>query len=184
MNPLFAGDARIAAQLVREGKVTAIYSCWGWIFICDAGSERAVAELYHVTSSLQIAGEAIVIEDTGKLQKYMYDIPEFADELMSFSEIPLVVWIAGAVNTPDRIKSETGETPFMLATDDLLAQTVHRCGKSVMVRIPEYGDPKIEQVLKAAGGIVPLQRRKTEAFQASVIRFGKGGTFQLEKRNH
>jgi L-threonylcarbamoyladenylate synthase len=184
MNELFADDSRKAAQGIREGKVTAIYSCWGWVFVCDAASMAAADSLLEITAGLDIAGESIVIDNTGKLNRFLKSIPEFADEIMSFSEHPLIAWFDGALNVSDKFRDRDGAAPFMIAHDDLLSQAVSRCGKTVYARIPAYQTAGIEEALKKAGCVIPLQRRRTEPFQHSEIRFRTDGTFQLDKKRN
>lgn len=181
MNPLFADDARKAAQSVRDGLVTAVYSMWGWVFLCDAQSEKNLTELRRIAATLTIAGSSVIIDHTGKLNKHLRQIPEFAEEMMSFSEKPLIVWFESALNVHDSLKDESGAAPFMLATDDLLSQVAARCGRTLYMLLPLAGDAGVDAALKSAGSIIPLQRRRQEPFLPSMIRFRADGSFQLEQ---
>jgi L-threonylcarbamoyladenylate synthase len=171
--------ARQCAHAIREGHVTALFTAFGWAFVCDPGNAKAVNELNSVTASIEQKYRTLLLDETGRLNRYLKEIPESASDIMEFSQKPLIVWFAGVLNVIPEIRDEHGAAPFLLTTDEVLKNTVYRFGKPILAVLMCDNTLQPEKALAAAGSVITLQRRKTEPFEPSVVRYEPGGSFRI-----
>jgi L-threonylcarbamoyladenylate synthase len=171
--------ARKCAHAIREGHVTALFTSFGWTFVCDPGNVKAVNKLTSVTASIEKKYRILLLDETGRLNRFLKEIPESAPDIMEFSQKPLIVWFAGALNVIPEIMDEQGAAPFLLTTDEVLKNTVYRFGKPILAVLMSDNTIQPEEVLAGADTVITLQRRKTEPFEPSVVRYESGGSFRI-----
>ncbi|HEX5001397.1 MAG TPA: hypothetical protein VFW78_02795 [Bacteroidia bacterium] len=181
MNVTDSEGAKICAHALREGKVAAVNLACGWTYLCDGTSPSAIKMLKQMAPDSAYP-DPLLIDTTGKLHKHLKELPDQISELMEFSVKPLIIWFSQAINVVPQAGDTAGAVPFMLASDELLKNTVYRLGKPVMARFPSLHAAPPADALKSAGCVVHLQRRKFEPFDPVIVHVGSEGTFRFEKK--
>lgn len=97
MNPEIQKEVVACVKMLKQRGLVIFPSETGWNLGSDAGDEESTALLMN-----QYAGHypAILLADSGRLQKYMVQIPESLYDLIDFTNKPLQVKFENAINIP------------------------------------------------------------------------------------
>jgi L-threonylcarbamoyladenylate synthase len=175
-------ESRECVHGIRNGNVTALFTSSGWTFLCDPDNGHTVSSFFEIMRGIEDSYVTLLIDDTGRLNRYLKEVPETAPDLMEFSERPLIVRFDHVLNVLPELRDDDGTVPFMLATDEVLKNAVYRFGRPVLAGFLADNTLQPDAALKSAGCVIPLQRRKTTPFEPALVHFGSRGAFRLIRK--
>lgn len=153
----------------------------GWCIGClitDAAAVAALAEQNYDHG-------AVLLEDEGKLNKFVRELPDTIWDLIRFSSKPLSLLLADAVNLPPQLLQESGEAMFRIPKDEFSSALLKKAGRPLFAALlPSQQQPSRETlILNKPGFVVNLRiSQKSTPEQLVIIRLAPSGRIQFIKK--
>lgn len=162
---------------LRRGEIAVFPASTGWMAACDISNKNAT-ELLH--SSDKGDHPAILLSDTGNLQRYLKEIPESMFQLIEYSEKPIHLFLDAAISLPHGIDPE--KVAFTFAIDEFSKSLTAGFGKPLFtVCLKSRNHPeKNENMFNSPTYVVNLRSSaKNNIDNLVVVRFSKTGSFTI-----
>ena len=128
INPQIENEINLGVQALRRGEPVVFPGETGWNIGCDLSKIEMVKNMMSDDSFIF---PTLLLDDAGKLNKYLKVIPEMLWDLSEFSTRPLNLIVENVVNLPKEIVNELGETTIRIVKDDFTKMLLHKFGKPV-----------------------------------------------------
>ena len=181
MNQQIVNEISKCVQTLRDGGYIIFPNEIGWCIGCflsdTANVNRLAAENYEFGS--------VLLEDEGKLGKYVKVLPDTIWDLIQFSTKPMILWLQGAVNLPTELINETGEAAFRIPKDEFTNVLLHKAGKPIYaVLLTNQEQPaKTTSILNKPGFVVNLRlSQKSNTDELVVMRLSPSGQISFLKK--
>lgn len=147
---------------------------------CDALDEEGVIKL----KSLSARPVYCLIKDDRMLERYTFDLPEVAYELLSWNDSRVVVLLDQVRQLPNALKGSDGCVGFLTAPDDFTDSLLFRLRKPMAFTWLTSDNRKKpsefpSEILKHLGYVVPLQSSSETFRKPGSIRLFANGSFTL-----
>ena len=128
-NPHYNSEISSCVNMLKENGFIIFPGETGWNIGCSIIDKKGISTLQ---SQEQFTGAAILLDDSGKLQKYVTDIPEPLWDLVEFSTRPMTVLLTTVVNIAAELYNERGEVAFRIVKDEFSIQLLQRFRNPVL----------------------------------------------------
>jgi len=135
---------RCIAVLKRGG--TILYptdTIWG--IGCDATNFKAVEKIYKVKKRSETKSLIILIDDPGKIENYVKEIPEITWDLMKNIDRPITIIYPNARNLPKNVIGEDNSIAIRVARTEFCIRLIR-----------EFGKPIVSSSANVSGDLAPL----------------------------
>lgn len=162
-----------------------------WGLGCDATNDAAIDKIYTIKQRNESKSMIVLLEDTGKLVKYVKDIPAVAYDIIELSDKPVTIIYDGAINVSKKIISNDGSIAIRVTKDPFCRELLRRLNKplvSTSANISGESSPanfyEIADLVKSkVDYIVSLrQQEKKHAQPSSIIKLGSNGTVKIIRK--
>lgn len=181
MNPQIENEIQSCVKVLREGGFVIFPNEIGWCIGCLITNSESVA----ILAGQKFGYEAILLEDEGKLNKFVKALPDTIWDLIRFSTKPLSLLLSDAVNLPSQIVQETGEAMFRIPKDEFTTSLLKKAGRPIFAALlPSQQQPSRETlILNKPGFVVNLRiSQKSNPDQLVIIRLAPSGRIQFIKK--
>lgn len=142
INPQIEGEINICVQALRRGEFIIFPDETGWSIGCDALKADLIQK---ILGSDQYTSPALLLDEAGRLNKFIKDIPDPLWDLVEFSTRPMNIILGNVVNLPPVLLNEKGESVFRIVKDAFPQILAHKFGK------PVFAAQLIDQVKPVPG---------------------------------
>lgn len=181
MNEQIVNEISKCVQTLREGGFIIFPNEIGWCIGCYLTDTENVNKL--------AAGDyefgSVLLEDEGKLGKYVKVLPDTIWDLIQFSTKPMILWLQGAVNLSPALISESGEAAFRIPKDEFTNVLLHKAGKPIYTALlPNQEQPaKTTSILNKPGFVVNLRlSQKANTDELVVMSLTPSGQISFLKK--
>jgi L-threonylcarbamoyladenylate synthase len=99
-------EIKKAVKVLRDGGVILYPTDTIWGIGCDATNAEAVKRIFEIKQREDAKAMLVLIDQPGKLQSYVEEVPDMAWELIELSEKPLTIIYPNAKNLAPNLLAE------------------------------------------------------------------------------
>lgn len=181
-------DFNKALETLRAGNIILFPTDLEWAYGCDATNTAAVDKLFEVGNGLLNTKTTLLIDQPGKLQSFLHEVPEMAWDLIELSEQPLTIYFSGIKNLATQLMGENKQTGFRITADKFSMDLCLRFRNPILTLAPVSERKKSyksfseinEKLKELADYVVEYGQNKsiTEKKHAQIL-LEKGNKFKL-----
>lgn len=175
-------------EVLRAGGVILYPTDTVWGLGCDATNEKAVKRIFEIKKRADAKAMLVLIDNPGKLQSYVEEVPDIAWDLIEMAEKPLTIIYPDARNLAPNLIAEDKSIGIRVTNEDFSKRLCSQFRKPIVSTSANVsGEPtpanfsQISDEIKLAVDYV-VNFRQNEVAQpkpSSIIKLGKGNLFQL-----
>jgi len=159
-----------------------------WGLGCDATNEKAVKRIHEIKRNADKKAMLVLIDNPGKLQSYVDEVPDIAWELIEMSEKPLTIIYPAAKNLAPNLVGEDKSIGIRVTKEafsrnlcmrfkkPIVSTSANVCGAPTPANFSQIS----EEIKSAVDYVVNFRKDEPSQFKpSSIIKLGKGNLFQL-----
>jgi len=183
INAQIEGEINNCVKSLRNGEYIIFPDETGWSIACDSANTELIKK---IIASDQYNSHVLLLDESGRLNKFIKDIPDPVWDLVEFSTRPMNIILGNVVNLPALLLNEAGETTFRIAKEAFPQILAHKFGKPVFVASLESQikpTPGAEGILNTPAYVVNLRiSAKTNPESLVIIRLSTGGRIEFIRK--
>lgn len=177
-----------ALEVLRSGGIILYPTDTVWGLGCDATDENAVKHIFEIKKRADAKAMLVLIDNPGKLQSYVDEVPDIAWDLIEMAEKPLTIIYPQARNLASNLVAEDKSIGIRITKEEFSRKLCAQFRKPIVSTSANVsGEPtpsnfsQISNEIKAAVDYV-VDFRQNDVSQpkpSSIIKLGKGNLFKL-----
>ena len=184
-------DIKRAIEVLREGGIILYPTDTIWGIGCDATNEEAVEKLYAIKQRDKSKSMLVLLDNPGRLQAYIQDVPDVAWDLIDLTDKPLTIIFNNAKNLAPNLINSDGSIGIRITTEDfsrnlctrfrrpIVSTSANTAGQTAPLNFSDI-DPEI---IKQVDYVVKY--RQEEAYNqtpSSIIKLGSSGEIEIIRK--
>ncbi len=184
-------DIKKAIEVLREGGIILYPTDTIWGIGCDATNEEAVEKLYAIKHRDKSKSMLILLDNPGKLQAYIQDVPDIAWDLFDLADKPLTIIFENAKNLAPNLINSDGTIGIRITNEDFSRNLCMRFRKPIVSTSANIAgqdapqnfndiDPEIIDVVDYV-----VKYRQDEMYKqtpSSIIKLGSSGEIDIIRK--
>ena len=162
-----------------------------WGIGCDAGNEEAVKRIYSIKKRADSKSMLVLLDDPGKLNNYVNEIPDIAWDLIEVSDKPITIIYPNGRNMAPSLYAEDGSIGIRITSDPFCKELINKFRKpliSTSANLSGSPSPSIfseisEEIKEQMDYIVGWRQDDyVKKPPSSVIKLESGGLFRIIRK--
>ena len=187
-NNAYINDIKKACEVMRNGGIILYPTDTVWGIGCDATNSKAVAKVYRLKQRCDSKALIILLDNENQLQRYVYNVPDIAYELIDVSIKPLTIIYDNGINLSKELLAEDNSIGIRITREEFSRQLCRAFRKPIVSTSANIsGQPTpncfkdISQEIKQnVDYIVEYNQQNTEPHQpSSVIKLSDDGIVKI-----
>jgi L-threonylcarbamoyladenylate synthase len=183
-------EIKKTVKVLREGGIILYPSDTTWGIGCDATNERAVERILEITQSNHSESIVLLIDQPGKLESYVREVPEIAWDLIEVSDKPLTIIYPEAKNIASNIVATDKSIGIRVTKENFSSKLCFQFRNPIVFvsanskgqNAPKHFSEISEKIKSAVDYVVNFKQEDISSpDSASVIKLGIGNTIQIIK---
>lgn len=184
-------DIKKAIEVLREGGIILYPTDTIWGIGCDATNEEAVEKLYAIKHRDKSKSMLILLDNPGKLQAYIQDVPDIAWDLFDLADKPLTIIFENAKNLAPNLINSDGTIGIRITNEDFSRNLCMRFRKPIVSTSANIAgqdapqnfndiDPEIIDMVNYV-----VEYRQDEMYKqtpSSIIKLGSSGEIDIIRK--
>lgn len=125
-------DIQKAIEVLKAGGIILYPTDTIWGIGCDATNEEAVEKIYAIKQRDKTQSMLILLDNPGKLQAYIQDVPDIAWDLYDLADKPLTIIFNNAKNLATNLINSDGTIGIRVTTEGFSRQLCMRFRKPIV----------------------------------------------------
>lgn len=184
-------DIKKCVEVLRAGGLILYPTDTIWGIGCDATNAEAVRKVYDLKRRSDSKSMLVLIDEMGKIQSYVREIPDVAWDLTEISEKPITIIYPEAINLADNLVAEDGSVGIRVTREAFSHQLCRQFRRPIVSTSanisgepsPACFDEISEEILNGVDYVVEYRRDDHEKkVPSSIIKFEKNGTFAILRK--
>ena len=181
-------DIKKALEVLKQGGIILYPTDTIWGIGCDATNEEAVEKIYAIKQRDKNQSMLILLDNPGKLQAYIQDVPDIAWDLFDLADKPLTIIFNNAKNLAPNLINSDGTIGIRVTIEDFSRQLCMRFRKPIVSTSANItGQPAPQKFNEIDPEIINLvdyvvEYRQDELYKqtpSSIIKLGSGGEINI-----
>lgn len=181
-------DIDKAISVMKSGGIILYPTDTIWGIGCDATNEKAVKRIYELKKREENKAMLVLLDDAGKLERYVDDVPEMAYQLNELSEKPITIIYDNVRNLASNLLGENNSVGIRISRDKFsqrLCAGLQRPIVSTSANISGLPTPAAfneisDEIKQAVDYIVKYRQDDYAKHQAStVIKLSAGNVIKI-----
>ena len=181
-------DIKKALEVLKQGGIILYPTDTIWGIGCDATNEEAVEKIYAIKQRDKNQSMLILLDNSGKLQAYIQDVPDIAWDLFDLADKPLTIIFNNAKNLAPNLINSDGTIGIRVTTEDFSRQLCMRFRKPIVSTSANItGQPAPQNFNEIDPKIIDLvdyvvEYRQDELYKqtpSSIIKLGSSGEINI-----
>ncbi len=181
-------DIKKALEVLKQGGIILYPTDTIWGIGCDATNEEAVEKIYAIKQRDKNQSMLILLDNPGKLQAYIQDVPDIAWDLFDLADKPLTIIFNNAKNLAPNLINSDGTIGIRVTTEDFSRQLCMRFRKPIVSTSANItGQPAPQNFNEIDPKIIDLvdyvvEYRQDELYRqtpSSIIKLGSSGEINI-----
>jgi len=181
-------EIKKALDILYNGGVILYPTDTVWGLGCDATNEKAVKRIHEIKKSADAKAMLVLVDNPGKLQSYVDEVPDIAWDLIEMSEKPLTIIYPAAKNLASNLiaadksigirvtKEAFSRNLCMRFKRPIVSTSANFCGAPTPANFSQIP----EEIKSAVDYVVNFrQDERSQPKTSSIIKLGKGNLFQI-----
>lgn len=161
-----------------------------WGIGCDATNEAAVKKVYELKRRADNKALICLVSDTRMLQRYVYEIPEAAYDIIELSSKPTTIIYDRPMNLATNLVADDNTIAIRVASDEFCQKLIRKFKRplvSTSANISGNPTPKSfaeisSEILKGVDYVVNLQLEKKNTQPSSIIKIGNDAVVKIIRK--
>jgi L-threonylcarbamoyladenylate synthase len=119
-------------EYLRSGKIILYPTDTIWGIGCDATLPKPIERIYQIKQRFESKSMIILLDDAGKLSKYVDKVPALAYDMIESYNEPLTIIYPGAKNVAKNVIADDGTLAIRIVRDDFCRQLIAAFGKPIV----------------------------------------------------
>lgn len=161
-----------------------------WGIGCDATNEAAVKKVYELKRRADNKALICLVSDTRMLQRYVYEIPEAAYDIIELSNKPTTIIYDRPMNLATNLVADDNTIAIRVASDEFCQKLIRKFKRplvSTSANISGNPTPKSfaeisSEILKGVDYVVNLQLEKKNTQPSSIIKIGNDAVVKIIRK--
>ncbi|WP_347156446.1 L-threonylcarbamoyladenylate synthase [Pontibacter chitinilyticus] len=128
----FLKEIQAAEEEVILGNVILYPTDTVWGIGCDAENAKAVKKIFDLKERPESKTMIVLVADTEMLRRYVKEVPENFEELLTQQERPTTYVFAGAQNLPKEVIAEDGTVAIRVTKDEFCHRLIRQVGRPII----------------------------------------------------
>lgn len=113
-----------AVKMLARGKVILYPTDTIWGIGCDATQPKAVEKIYKIKQRAESKSMIVLLDDAGKLTRYVKKVPDIAYDLIERYQEPLTIIYPDAMNVARNVIAQDGTLAIRIVRDDFCREMI------------------------------------------------------------
>lgn len=188
---LFEEDIRKSLLALRSGGVILYPTDTVWGLGCDATNPAAVEKIHTIKSRTGTKSLIILVNNETMIERYVRDIPEIINQLISVSDSPLTIIYPEGKNLAPGVCNDDGSVGIRICEEAFCSELISRFRKPVIstsanlsgMPTPQNFQAIDEKIIRSADYVVKYRQDDTQKFPASpIIKVEKNGVIKILRK--
>ena len=162
-----------------------------WGIGCDATNEEAVKKIFAIKKRDESKSMILLLDDAGKLLKYIKEVPPLAYDLIECATSPLTIIYPNATNLAKNVMADDDSIAIRIVHDDFCKQLIRKFNKPIVSTsanisgeiTPENFAMISDEIKSKVDYVVSIrQKENKKATPSSIIKLGVGGEVKVVRR--
>ena len=161
-----------------------------WGIGCDATNEEAVKKVYKLKRREDSKALICLVSDTRMLQRYVYDVPEVAYDIIEYSTRPTTIIYDKPINMAKNLIAKDDTVGIRVASDEFCQKLIRKFKRplvSTSANLSGTPTPKSfreigSEILKGVDYVVNLQLEKSNSQPSSIIKIGNNAVVKIIRK--
>jgi len=181
-------DIKKALEVLRSGGIILYPTDTVWGIGCDAENEEAVKRIYEIKERDSSKSMLALIDNAGRLEMYVDEIPDLAWELMEETEKPLTIIYSKPKKLAKNLLADDGSIGIRMVNElfcnrliarfqgPIVSTSANLSGKASPQNFMEIS----KKIIDAVDYVVEYrQDDRSEVKASSIIKLSEGGLFKI-----
>lgn len=183
INSQIEQEINLCVQALRRKEYIIFPGETGWCLGCDLSENSLVEKMVAIPQS---QFPSILLYETGRLHKFVKEIPDTLYDLWEYSNKPIDFYLEEVKHVPECTRNEKNEVPFRISKDEFTHQLLYKFGKAIFTVLPPHDLTSVtamQMILNTPVNMVNL-RISTQANPQSlvIIRMASNGKFEFIRK--
>lgn len=184
-------DIKKALEVLKQGGIILYPTDTIWGIGCDATNEEAVEKLYAIKQRDRSKSMLVLLDNPGKLQGYIQDVPDIAWDLIDLSEKPLTIIFNDAKNLAPNLISSNGTIGIRITNEDFSRNLCMRFRKPIVStsaniagqEAPQNFSDIDQDLIDLVDYVVEYrQNEQNKQTPSSIIKLGSNGEIDVIRK--
>lgn len=184
-------DIKKAIEVLRQGGTILYPTDTIWGIGCDPTNEEAVNKLYDIKQRDKNKPMLLLLDNPGRLQAYIQDVPDIAWDLIELTDKPLTLIFNGAKNLASNLINKDGSIGIRITSENfsrnlcarfrkpIVSTSANMAGEEAPRNFSEIDPAIIEQV----DYVVKYRQEETyNQTPSSIIKLGSSGQVEIIRK--
>ena len=176
-------EIKRALDILQVGGIILYPTDTIWGIGCDATNEDAVKKIYELKKRSDSKSMLVLVDNPGKIQSYVEEMPDMAWDLIEMSEKPLTIIYSGAKNLAKNLIAEDGSVSIRVTNEVFSKRLCERFRKPIVFTSANVSEEKSpenfaeisKEIINSVDYVVDFRRNDTaKSKPSSIIKLEKG----------
>jgi len=181
-------EIKKALDILQAGGIILYPTDTIWGIGCDATNEEAVKKIYELKKRSDSKSMLVLVDNPGKIQSYIEEMPDMAWDLIEMSEKPLTIIYSKAKNLANNLIAEDGSVGIRVTNEVFSKRLCERFRKPIVStsanvsgeKSPENFSEISEEIINGVDYVVDFRRNDTtKAKPSSIIKLEEGNVITV-----
>lgn len=182
-------DFNKTLEILRAGGIILYPTDTIWGLGCDATNANAVSKIFEIKGREDNKSLIILLDQIGRLNSYIDEIPYLAYDLFEMAEQPLTLILEGAKNLAENVINKSDSSiGIRITKDEFCKELIHKFKKPIVSTSanisgnssPQCFDEIDEKIKTKSDYIVKHRQNDTKKTKpSSIIQIKKNGTIKI-----
>ncbi|MEL4308722.1 L-threonylcarbamoyladenylate synthase [Joostella sp. CR20] len=161
-----------------------------WGIGCDATNPEAIKKVYELKKRDDSKALICLVSDTRMLQKYVYEIPDAAYDIIELATKPTTIIYDRPLNVAPNIVAPDDTLAIRVASDEFCQKLIRQFKRPLVstsanisgMPTPQSFSEITPEILKGVDYVVNLHREKSSSRPSSIIKIGNDATVKVIRK--
>lgn len=125
-------DINQSIKVLKGGGVILYPTDTIWGIGCDATNADAIEKVYSIKGREKEKSLIILVDHVGRIERYVYEMPDVAWDLAEVSDKPLTIIYSDAVNLPENLIARDGSIGIRVVKDEFCQKLISRFNRPIV----------------------------------------------------
>lgn len=186
----FQDEIKKSLDVLKSGGIILYPTDTIWGLGCDATNPEAVKRIFELKKRDDSKALIVLLDDSGKLNRYVREVPEVAWDLIDNADRPITIVYPGVLNLAKNLMAADGTAAIRITSDEFCKQLIFKFGKPLVSTSANIsGEPfggrfqdVSDDIQKGVNYIVDLHKNRPVGPPSSIIKLELGGKFEIIRR--
>lgn len=179
-----------ALEVLNKGGLILYPTDTVWGIGCDATKEEAIAQIYKIKNRPEDSPLICLVSNIRMLEKYVYEVPDIAYDLIEASDTPLTIIYDNPMNVAANLPGNDNSLAIRVVKDEFCQRLIAKFKRPLISTSANLsgkpGPASFERIDKSLKGkidyIVDPSVQRTRNKPSTIIKISNNGEFKIIRK--